>query len=132
MREIVHKIGISQNTFNLLHIFQVKKLYEEAVKYKENMVIRYAKSEREVQEQKKAREAVEHKLREVTQQSESLHVQIKQLRKELSKLKNSSEEKVNIEHRLLMELQPKYTNESTLTYLSLACQTIHLLHSTLR
>ena len=74
---------------------QVKKLYEESVKEKETMVIRYAKSEKEVLEQKKARETLEHKYRDVIQTSETLQLQIKQLRKELSKLKNSTEEKVS-------------------------------------
>ncbi|XP_072027408.1 coiled-coil domain-containing protein 186-like isoform X2 [Amphiura filiformis] len=99
-RQIAHdhaaKKAISQlQQEMILRIDQVKKLYEEAVKDKENMVIRYAKSEKEVLEQKKVREALEHRLREVTQQSETLHVQIKQLRKELSKLKNSTEVKEN-------------------------------------
>ncbi|XP_038045397.1 coiled-coil domain-containing protein 186-like isoform X2 [Patiria miniata] len=69
-----------------LRVDQVKSMYEEAIKEKEAIVMKYAKSEKEVSDQKKLRETLEKTV-------ESLKSQLHDIKKERSKLKNTAASK---------------------------------------
>ncbi|XP_071476656.1 coiled-coil domain-containing protein 186-like, partial [Diadema antillarum] len=90
-RQISHdsaaKKAISQLQHDMIQrVDKVKQLYEEAVKEKENMVIRYAKSEKENLDVKKAKEDLERRLREAGQGLEVIVSHNKQLKAERAKL----------------------------------------------
>ncbi|XP_071828634.1 coiled-coil domain-containing protein 186-like isoform X3 [Apostichopus japonicus] len=74
----------------IVRVNQVKGMYEDAMKEKENMVLKYAKSEKEVLDLRKAKEAMEKKAKEAQQHVESTNIQMKQIRVELSKMRNTT------------------------------------------
>ncbi|XP_071792870.1 coiled-coil domain-containing protein 186-like [Asterias amurensis] len=71
----------------ILRVDQVKSMYEETIKEKEAIVIKYAKSEKEVMDQKKLREALERKKKELNLTVESLNAQLKEAKKDRHKMK---------------------------------------------
>ena len=73
---------------------QVKSMYEETIKEKEAIVIKYAKSEKEVLDQKKLREALQRKQRELNLTVESLTAQLKDAKKDRNRMKNAASSKV--------------------------------------
>lgn len=75
---------------------KVKGMYEDAMKEKENMVLKYAKSEKEVLDLRKAKEAMEKKAKEAQQHVESTNIQMKQIRVELSKMRNTTMSQVRV------------------------------------
>ncbi|XP_022080798.1 coiled-coil domain-containing protein 186-like isoform X2 [Acanthaster planci] len=77
----------------ILRVDQVKSMYEEAIKEKEAVVIKYAKSEKEVLDQKKQREILEKSFKELNLSVESLKTQLHDIKKERSKLKNTATSK---------------------------------------
>ncbi|XP_077992275.1 coiled-coil domain-containing protein 186-like isoform X2 [Glandiceps talaboti] len=70
---------------------QVKKMYEEAVKEKESMVIKFAKSEKEMIDQQKINQTLERKLNEQNKQIEVTSSQLKTLKADRSKMKSHAE-----------------------------------------
>ncbi|KAJ8026314.1 hypothetical protein HOLleu_34125 [Holothuria leucospilota] len=72
----------------VVRVNQVKGMYENALKEKENMVMKYAKSEKEVLDLRKSKEALERRLKESQQLADSTNIQMKQLRVEMAKMKN--------------------------------------------
>ncbi|XP_041476829.1 coiled-coil domain-containing protein 186-like isoform X2 [Lytechinus variegatus] len=90
-RQISHDTAAKKAINKLQHemiqrVDQVKRMYEDAVKEKENMVIRYAKSEKENLDLKKAKEEVEKKRRDAGQGLEVIASHNKQLKAERTKL----------------------------------------------
>ena len=69
-------------------------MYEETIKEKEAIVIKYAKSEKEVMDQKKLREALERKKKELNLTVESLNAQLKEAKKDRHKMKQVAGSKV--------------------------------------
>nr|XP_002733997.1 PREDICTED: uncharacterized protein C10orf118 homolog [Saccoglossus kowalevskii] len=72
---------------------QVRKMYEDKVKEKEAMVIKFAQSEIELLEQKKISENFEKRIVEQNKQMEGAMVQIKTIRSERNKVKSVLEGK---------------------------------------
>ncbi|XP_063963372.1 coiled-coil domain-containing protein 186-like isoform X2 [Lytechinus pictus] len=90
-RQISHDTAAKKAINKLQHemiqrVDQVKRMYEDAVKDKENMVIRYAKSEKENLDLKKAKEEIEKKRRDAGQGLEVIASHNKQLKAERTKL----------------------------------------------
>lgn len=82
------------SSFSFLTCLKVKGMYENALKEKENMVMKYAKSEKEVLDLRKSKEALERRLKESQQLADSTNIQMKQLRVEMAKMKNVTTSKV--------------------------------------
>uniref|UniRef100_A0A146KSE2 Uncharacterized protein C10orf118 n=3 Tax=Lygus hesperus TaxID=30085 RepID=A0A146KSE2_LYGHE len=74
-------------------ISALKKQCDSANKEKEGMVMRYAKNEKELLDQKKARENLEKKVKEVTKDNEALQAKLKALGAEKAKVSQLLETK---------------------------------------
>lgn len=90
-RQVAHDIAakkaISQLQQEMVHrVDQVKKMYADAVKERENMVIRYAKSEKENLDLKKAKEELERRRKDAGQGLEVIATHNRQLKTERAKL----------------------------------------------
>ncbi|XP_070540029.1 coiled-coil domain-containing protein 186-like isoform X2 [Ptychodera flava] len=72
---------------------QVKKMYEEAVKEKESMVIKFAKSEKEQMDMQKTGQTLEKKLAEHNKQMEATVAQLKTIKAERNKYKSQFDAK---------------------------------------